>query len=170
MNKNNGSNSRKGVYFSFDAIIASLIFILTLISVMSYWYGVREGIMHSDSILMDEAYRLSNLFLLPNSAGGVAIESHDKMLNSTRITNIANGVAGNILDIYSPYKYLIIVEMYSNHNNNNKILKLMNIYEIYSPGNSKNEIQNSKSVAKVVRIAPLNNGQIAVISFYTYEE
>ena len=57
----------KGQYFSFDAIIATLIFILTMVSVFSYWSNTRTALDTQNSDLMREAQRISDvLFMAPS--------------------------------------------------------------------------------------------------------
>ena len=81
--------TKKGIYFSFDAIIASVIFILTLISLLSYWYAIRESVQRSDSLIAEEALRISDLLYS---------YSFDKF-------GFANDSATNILDVEKIEKY-----------------------------------------------------------------
>jgi len=57
----------KGQYFSFDAIIASVIFVLALVALLSYWHSVRAFLDYQNDPLGKEAIRVSNLFFLPSS-------------------------------------------------------------------------------------------------------
>jgi hypothetical protein len=83
---------RKGQYFSLDAVIASLIFILMIISLLSYWYAVKSAMERQDSELMKEAFRVSDLLFTPQtSEGPCKIGFSDswnyKTLNYTAIKN-----------------------------------------------------------------------------------
>ena len=40
---------KKGQYFSFDAIVASVIFVLALVALLSYWHSVRSYLEHENS-------------------------------------------------------------------------------------------------------------------------
>jgi hypothetical protein len=67
------SGCRKGQYFSFDAIIASVIFVLTIMMLLSYWNSVRTFLDYQANDLNKEATRVSNLLFSPPvyaSAGG----------------------------------------------------------------------------------------------------
>ena len=55
----------KGQYFSFDAIIASVIFVLALVALLSYWHSVRSFLDYQNDPMSKEAIRVSNLLFTP---------------------------------------------------------------------------------------------------------
>ncbi len=55
----------KGQYFSFDAIIASVIFVLALVALLSYWHSVRSFLDYQNDPLSKDAIRVSNLLFTP---------------------------------------------------------------------------------------------------------
>lgn len=57
----------KGQYFSFDAIIAAVIFVLALVALLSYWHSVRSFLDYQNDPLTKEAIRVSNLLFAPPS-------------------------------------------------------------------------------------------------------
>ncbi len=57
------STSRKGQYFSFDAIIASVIFILAISLLSAHWYALRAQIDSSSDYVGADAMRVSDLLL-----------------------------------------------------------------------------------------------------------
>lgn len=57
----------KGQYFSFDAIIASVIFVLALVALLSYWHSVKSFLDYQNDPLSKEAIRVSNLLLSPST-------------------------------------------------------------------------------------------------------
>lgn len=80
----------KGQYFSLDAIVASLIFILAIMTLLSYWYSVRSSIEKQDSELLKEAFRVSDLLFTPSTGNGdcrigFADNWNYKILNYTSI-------------------------------------------------------------------------------------
>ncbi len=90
--KSKSSYTSKGQYFSLDAIIASLIFILTIMTLLSYWYSVKSAIERQDSEILKEAFRISDLIFTPQAGDGNCkigfMDSWNyKMLNYTAITN-----------------------------------------------------------------------------------
>jgi len=81
----------KGQYFSFDAIIASVIFILALVALLSYWHSVRSFLDYQNDQLSKDAVRISNLLFTPpepsTSCGsmsrlGFAFSYDDRRVNS----------------------------------------------------------------------------------------
>lgn len=158
--------NRKGVYFSFDAIIASVIFILAIISLFSYWYSIRETIMAEDSIMKEEALRVSNLLFLPYDSGGFgfSLSYEDKSLNVTSIEAYSVRTMEEIkVDVSTPYNLSITFEIYSLTSHLNH-LERESHYEFGTA-----PLDNSKTISKVVRIAPTSDGRIAVVSIFVYE-
>lgn len=79
----------KGQYFSFDAIVGASIFILTLIAIMSYWYGVSNSIEQQQSSLAKEAIRVADILYSPQEVPyGLTLGWNDKHLNQTKIYDL----------------------------------------------------------------------------------
>lgn len=57
----------KGQYFSFDAIIASVIFVLALVALLSYWHSVQAFLNYQNDPVSLEAIRVSDLLFVPPS-------------------------------------------------------------------------------------------------------
>lgn len=55
--------SRKGQYFSFDAIIASIIFIIAISVLSSYWYGVQSVMDSRSENMYNEVMRVSDILM-----------------------------------------------------------------------------------------------------------
>ncbi len=55
----------KGQYFSFDAIVASVIFVLALVALLSYWHSVRSFLDFQSDALSKEAVKLSGTLYAP---------------------------------------------------------------------------------------------------------
>ncbi|MFN7991883.1 MAG: hypothetical protein U0R44_07050 [Candidatus Micrarchaeia archaeon] len=84
----------KGQYFSFDAIMASVIFVLALVALLSYWHSVRSFLDYQNDQLSKDAITVSNLLFSPPSPGpscgtmekmGLAIDWADRRVNSSII-------------------------------------------------------------------------------------
>jgi len=58
----------KGQYFSFDAIIASVIFVLALVALLSYWHSVKSFLDYQSDPLSRDAIKISNLLFAPPSS------------------------------------------------------------------------------------------------------
>lgn len=87
--------NRKGQYFSFDAIVAAVIFILTIISLLSYWYSTRSSMEYQDNEIMREAIRASDLLFTAQPSGsgcqlGFAESWGSKVLNRSAIEKCAS--------------------------------------------------------------------------------
>jgi len=63
----------KGQYFSFDAIIGAVIFVLALVALLSYWHSVRSFLDYQNDPLTKEALRISNNLFLPPSPSGTCV-------------------------------------------------------------------------------------------------
>jgi hypothetical protein len=57
----------RGQYFSFDAIIASVIFVLALVALLSYWNSMKSFLDYQNDQLSRDAVRVSNLLFTPPS-------------------------------------------------------------------------------------------------------
>ena len=76
--------SLKGQYFSFDAIIGGVIFILTAMALFSYWYGISGTLDQSHEMLAKEAFRISEMINTPLEPG-LSMGWRDQHLNYTKI-------------------------------------------------------------------------------------
>jgi len=54
---------KKGQYFSFDAIVASVIFVLAVVSLLSYWSSIRTSLDFQNSAASRESVRISEALL-----------------------------------------------------------------------------------------------------------
>ncbi len=57
----------KGQYFSFDAIIAAVIFVMALVALLSYWHSVKSYLDYQTDPLSRDAVRVSDLLFTPPS-------------------------------------------------------------------------------------------------------
>jgi hypothetical protein len=79
----------KGQYFSFDAIIGASIFILTLVAILSYWYGVSSSIEQQQSSLAKEATRIADILYSPSTVPyGITLNWSDKHINATKVEEL----------------------------------------------------------------------------------
>ena len=77
-------NSLKGQYFSFDAIIGGVIFILTAMALFSYWYGISGTLDQRHESLAKEAFRISEMLNTPLDPG-LAMDWRDAHLNYSAV-------------------------------------------------------------------------------------
>ncbi len=61
--------SKKGQYFSVDAIIASFIFVMALSLLTAQWFSLRAQEGAQSVSLLDDASRISDLLLVPGNPG-----------------------------------------------------------------------------------------------------
>lgn len=116
----------KGQYFSFDAMVAAIIFILTLVSLLSYWHSVRLSLENQHDIFLKDAFRISELLLSPGYPSdktcdkmeevGLGISFTDKRLNLSKINCVDNlaasikgfserlGTSNEISIVFTDYK------------------------------------------------------------------
>lgn len=60
-----GRNFLKGQYFSFDAIVAAIIFILGITLLMGNWFAIRQASDSTPMQLQEDALRVSDVLLSP---------------------------------------------------------------------------------------------------------
>lgn len=70
----------KGQYFSFDAIVGGIIFILTAMALFSYWNGVSSSLDQNHDLLAREAFRISEMLFTPLDPG-LSVGWRDAHLN-----------------------------------------------------------------------------------------
>ncbi len=56
---------KKGQYFSFDAIIASVIFMMSIVLLLSYWHSVKTFLDYQTSDVAKETMRIASLLFVP---------------------------------------------------------------------------------------------------------
>lgn len=149
-------NHKKGQYFSFDAIVASIIFTLTFISFVNYWFGVKSMLESKDEELTKQAMRISDYMISPFS---FAISQEDKRINKTSLTDLqAKNLALNELKhrFNCPYNMFINVTESSG--------TFVANFGIPAPSKTRN-------IAKVSRIVVLVDGDretLATFEIYLY--
>lgn len=57
----------KGQYFSFDAIVASVIFMMAVVMLLNYWHSVRTFLEYQSGDIAREAMRISAVLFSPPS-------------------------------------------------------------------------------------------------------
>lgn len=160
----------RGQYFSFDAIIASVIFIMTIISLLSYWHSTKTMLEHQHGDVVKEALRISELLLLPGyppdtPCGGMkqigfGISFTDKRLNKSRISECTY--------YFTPDKCSSLSEKVGTFYNVS--IKISDGTEICPlPANSK----DISSIAKVRRMAAVvgedNKEKLEAIDIFVYK-
>lgn len=163
---------KKGQYFSFDAIISSVIFLLTLIMLLSYWHSVRTYLDYQANDLSKEASRLSTLLFTPPTGTdcknlqrlGLVNSWSDKRLNVTLLDCVKGMDAGALkTKLGASYNVSIVID--DTHTTASK--------KDYVLGTDPDKFPtNLKEVAKFRRIGTLSNKSgeehIATIDLYVY--
>ena len=57
----------KGQYFSFDAIIATVIMVLAITSLVAYWHGAQSVVDSRTGAMYDDSLRIAESFFSPGS-------------------------------------------------------------------------------------------------------
>ncbi|MFA5929356.1 MAG: hypothetical protein WC861_00575 [Candidatus Micrarchaeia archaeon] len=86
----------KGQYFSFDAIIATVIMVLAFSSLVAYWYGAQAVVESRAYSRLADANRVAESLLSPGSPADWAGPSYS--INDVRQAGIATGF-GNELNM-----------------------------------------------------------------------
>ena len=167
---NNNVVCKKGQYFSFDAIVGSVIFILALVTLLSYWYSLRTALNSQTNDLTREALRISDLILTPGYPAGVSCNDmkqlgfsmswQDRRINKTKFE-----CAKAIKD-----EKILREKFSSSFNISMKIGKVDNI--IATIGDDISLIQ-PKQIAKVRRVVTIldekNEENLVYFDIYVYQ-
>ena len=98
----------KGQYFSFDAIIGASIFILTLVAIFSYWYGVSNSIEQQQSTLAKEAIRIADILYSPSEIPyGLTVNWSDKHILHSKVESLCELTEPPATTLGSEYAVLI---------------------------------------------------------------
>ena len=109
----------KGQYFSFDAIIGAVIFVLALVALLSYWHSVRSFLDYQNDPLTKEAIRISNNLFTPPSPSiacgtmsrfGLAMSIDDRRINS-KVLDCAKSQNGEWLQKALGTAYLVGIKV-----------------------------------------------------------
>ena len=144
----------KGQYFSFDAIVASVIFVLALVALLSYWHSVRSFLEYQNDPLSKEAIRISNLLFVPSSPSsdctsmqgfGLANSYADRRVNASiiRCINTTKDQAWLKSALGTPYNLSI------------KVIKVSDGSSILLGGDA--QIGTSNNVVKIRRLSSVVN-------------
>jgi hypothetical protein len=105
----------KGQYFSFDAIVASIVFVLALMALLGYWHSVRSYLDYQDSDIGKEAIRISDmLFAVPAYSGsdcnsmtrlGLSESGHGAIISQSLIDCASDSMSQTTLrgNLSTPY-------------------------------------------------------------------
>lgn len=92
---------KKGQYFSFDAIIASTIFIITFVSLLTYWFSVKSALDSKDDDISREAARISDVMFTP----AYLLSSYaDNRVDSSELSGLPSDETALRKEFNSPYK------------------------------------------------------------------
>jgi hypothetical protein len=164
----------KGQYFSFDAVIASLIFLLTMISLLSYWYNVRSTMDYQQGEITKQALRVSDIVLTPaygqaapNSKCQVGFTEAwgKKVVNYTALDNCKLVDEDGLRNLFgTPYNVTVRVGFVS------AAPSLDNI----TIGLAPDTLEGVTELSKVQRLAAVSKGdgtaptELAIIEVYLY--
>jgi len=167
-------STKKGQYFSFDAIVASVIFILTIISLLSYWYSTKSSMEYQNSEIMREAIRVSDALFAAQSSGsgcqlGFAESWERKVLNRSAIEK-CTAVYASMDDLKAKFGLAYNVTIYFDVQDAGKDLSI-STDDYFQRGVGVNS-----EIAKVQRIAAIREGKAngemaypAVVEVYLYK-
>ena len=85
-------NAMKGQYFSFDAIIATVIMVLATTTLVSYWFGVQSVVDSRNNSIEADAMRIADSLVSP----GVPANWTSYSLASTYQIGLANGYTNDL--------------------------------------------------------------------------
>jgi len=161
--------TKKGQYFSFDAIIATLIFILTMVSLLSYWYSTRSALGYQNDEMMKEALRVSDVLFNPRNPSalpsacqvGFSDSINSKVISKVNLVKCGTTPQDQLKSVFgTPYN--ITIDFKSPDGN---------VASGVTIGPSIGTISSSK-IVKVQRVAAINaSGSIDayIVEVYLYQ-
>jgi hypothetical protein len=171
---------RKGQYFSFDAIIASVIFMIAVVMLLSYWHSVKTFLEYQSGDMSREAMRIAAMLLSPPSPSyalgkncgsmqsiGLVNSFVDKTINESTLECLQSQQQANSTFLKSkfatPYNVAISVT---------KVAKAGSSKASYTIGTIDTS-KPSSEIVKIRRIATLvddaGKTSIATIDVYLYK-
>lgn len=99
---------KKGQYFSFDAIIASVIFMMAVVMLLSYWHSVRTFLEFQSGDMTQETMRISTVLFSP-APSGILVSSSDRRVNSTLLNLLPTKGESLKSKFATPYNVQLIV-------------------------------------------------------------
>ncbi|MGB9719085.1 MAG: hypothetical protein ACPL06_00630 [Candidatus Anstonellales archaeon] len=99
----------KGQYFSFDAMVATIIFLMTILAFFSYWNALKSSLAEEQGFMEKEAIRISNAVFTPDlSRGGIGMSWSDKRIRPDKLSF----AAAKMREVYnSPYDIYIEIRV-----------------------------------------------------------
>lgn len=167
-------NTSKGQYFSFDAIVATVIFILTVVTLLSYWHSVRTSMEFQTNTDIMEAIRISDLFFSPGSPAdascgsqyqlGFAVSWNDKRINKTKFLSCASLSDEDLRNKFFSRSNIVI-----NMEDDSKTSE----YVYIGKDLSSMDLSTIGTISKFRRIATVVNesggNELAYLDFYVYK-
>ncbi len=147
--------TKKGQYFSFDAIIASVIFILTFMAIVTYWFSVKSSLESKDDQISKEAARITDSMLTP---AYLTNSYKDKRVNASELFALPSDESALKRMFNSPYNISIVISTQAGN-------------QILSKGPNPSLI-NTANTARVRRIFVFYNSTYespAALDLYLYE-
>ncbi len=65
------TKTKKGQYLSFDVIVASVIFLITIVMLMSYWQSMKSTVMNENKYMLHDAMLISDNLMTDYSQIGI---------------------------------------------------------------------------------------------------
>mgnify|MGYP001603673098 CR=1 FL=1 len=118
----------KGQYFSFDAIIATVIMVLATTSLLAYWYGAQSVVDSRTGPLYADSLRIAGSLLSPGSPSNWADKPD-----------------------FSSVKQLGLSDDFSNHLNRSKIEKLNEAAGVFYSSSPPASESNYTKVGRILR-------------------
>ncbi|MDD5339927.1 MAG: hypothetical protein PHV13_01620 [Candidatus ainarchaeum sp.] len=150
----------KGQYFSFDAIIAAVIFVMALVALLSYWHSVKSYLDYQADPLSRESVRISNLLFTPPSPSpdcmemsrlGFSLGWDDRRVNSSIVecASLRAGVSPNWLKQMLGTGYDVSITVSDLSSDIPATVAVI--------GGSADDVKNAKEVVKMRRLATVVN-------------
>ena len=145
----------KGQYFSFDAIIATVIMVLAFSSLVSYWHGAQMVVESRNDDRLADANRIAESLLSPGSP----VDWESRNLDEIRQVGIANGF-NNQLD----WSKVVKLQAYaaSNYEETDNLLRAGGDYFILIERTNTAALGENEIIAEIGK--PHTNAKYVVVA------
>jgi len=111
---------KKGQYFSFDAIIAAVIFLMAVVLLLGYWHSIKTFLDYQTSDVMKENLRIASLLFVPPEGAltcdgleslGFAISWYDRRVDQNVIDAASSCATGDWLKLKLATPYSVAIKV-----------------------------------------------------------
>lgn len=87
---------KKGQYFSFDAVVATMILVIAFTSLVGYWFGAQSVVEERSNSLYADTLRVSDSLISPGVPSNWTGIAHANLLDNIRQPGLTKGFSNEL--------------------------------------------------------------------------